>query len=283
MYIWSWNAWVFLGLLFVQGLLVLIELAARKSGASGKTGTVLGLTRELTGIGVLVFLVFLLVSEIAAIMPQLEMFPVIQYMIVVAAVAGGLLGIAAVLDLLARFRVLKTRLSEKIPPVMIALGLIALVLGFFLAIWGNMGSWPWYDWIFLVLLIIAGLFALVELFVRRSTGFGKLLESVGFSQSFVGLGLVVFSVLTLVLEIDLVLQSLPLIPLTAVIYIIALITGIALGALCLLDFLRSFRLVKEEFFAKLLAPLRIVKVPLGLIGILTGLYLVVWSFEQWLL
>jgi hypothetical protein len=142
-------------------------------------------------------------------------------------------------------------------------------------------AWTWYGWIFLVSLLIAGIFALAELIAKKNKEAGELIAKVAAFQGYVGIGLIVFSIWNLFAILGSVGGLLSSLPLTGIILIAALIAGVLLGVLESIDLFKSWKLLNEEAVDKVKGKLVVIKTPLGLIGIIASLYLILWGVVIW--
>jgi hypothetical protein len=142
--------------------------------------------------------------------------------------------------------------------------------------------WTWYGWIFLASLLLAGIFALAELIAKKNKEAGELIEKVSSYQGYVGIGLIIFSVWNLILTIKDVGTLLSIFPLSGIVFIAALVTGILLGIFESIDLFKSWKILKEEAVDKVKGKLVLIKTPLGLVAIIGSLYLMLWGVVGWL-
>ncbi|MBN1799377.1 MAG: hypothetical protein JW822_12420 [Spirochaetales bacterium] len=141
--------------------------------------------------------------------------------------------------------------------------------------------WTWNGWIFLVALLLAGIFALAELIAKKNKEAGELIEKVSSYQGYVGIGLIVFSVWNLILTLDGIGILLQVFPLSGIVMIAALVAGILLGIFESIDLFKSWKLLKEEAVDKVKGKLAVIKIPLGFVGIISSLYLMLWGVVMW--
>jgi hypothetical protein len=139
----------------------------------------------------------------------------------------------------------------------------------------------WYGWIFIVSLFVGGLYALAEMIGKKNKAAGDLIVKIGFLQGYVGVGLIVFSILNLIFELSEIGLWMQNYPLSEIIYLLSLLVGLVIGVLSAIDLLRSYKIVKEEVVNNIKAKLLMIKVPLGIAAIAVSLYLAVWGIVVW--
>lgn len=137
-------------------------------------------------------------------------------------------------------------------------------------------GWNWYGWIFLISLILGGLFALSAFIKSKSESAGKLIEQLAPYQGYVGMGLIVISAYNLFLTVRVFKEMMALRPVTSAVFMAALIIGIILGLLDSLDILESRNVVDPN--GALVKNLRLIEIPVGILAILVALYLIPSSF-----
>jgi hypothetical protein len=142
-------------------------------------------------------------------------------------------------------------------------------------------GWTWYGWIFLISLLIAGIYALAELIAKKSAEAGGMIEKVSGLQGYVGIGLIVFSLWNLFYILGSVGGLIQVLPLTGIILIAALIVGILLGVFESIDLFKSWKILNEEVVTKVKGKLVVIKTPLGLIAVIASLYLILWGLAGW--
>jgi hypothetical protein len=133
--------------------------------------------------------------------------------------------------------------------------------------------WTWYGWIFVASLLLAGIFALAEIIAKKNKEAGELIGKISSYQGYVGIGLVVFSIWNLIYTISDISNLIAAFPLSTIVFVAALVTGILLGLFESIDLLKSWKILQEEMIDNVKGKLAVIKVPLGFIGILSSIYL----------
>ena len=141
--------------------------------------------------------------------------------------------------------------------------------------------WTWYGWVFLGSLILGGLYALANLIKSKNEQAGELIEKFSYFQGYVGLGLIATSAWNLFYLSKDVKSLLAALPITGIVYIVSLVVGILLGILDGLEILRARNILSEETMENISPKLLFVEVPLGIIAIITGIYLVLCGIIHW--
>ncbi|RPJ07321.1 MAG: hypothetical protein EHM28_07550 [Spirochaetaceae bacterium] len=141
--------------------------------------------------------------------------------------------------------------------------------------------WTWYGWIWLASLFVGGLLALSEIISKKNKEAGELVQKLSAFQGYIGVGLIVFSVLNLIWNLSILIAAIPQIPVSAIIFIVALFAGIILGIMESIGLLKSFNIISAEVLDNISSKLMLFKVPLGIICVCASLYLAIWGIIQW--
>ena len=283
---WSWDNWVFLVLLFAEGLALLVSWLARKNQAQAKALLIVELICEVTGVLLLGFSLSTAYQCLNDLLTNYTSFLLLPIVFVLGLITGFLLGLRALILLLGKSRLFKISLFLKTNSfggiLSLILSLVALGSSFLLSVWGtSMGSWSWYTWGLLIILLYCSFMAIVEFIGKKNASFQKITNAINWGQGFGGLVLVGLALYSLFTDFNLLKDSIPYFPLTMVFMLAASLVGVCLGLFCMLDLLRLFKLLKTDGHNLLLKIIRFPKLFLGINGSLLSLYLVAWIFEKW--
>jgi len=132
---------------------------------------------------------------------------------------------------------------------------------------------------FLATLIASGILALVDLIRQKNPDAAKGIEMLTPASGWIGLGLLVSIVVTLIQ----VLRSMShgaVINLSYIIVLVALGCGVILGLLQITGLLKQFGVMDDAKAAELDKKLLPIKVPVGIVAVLSGIYLFLFSIIQ---
>ena len=136
-------------------------------------------------------------------------------------------------------------------------------------------------YLFLATLIISGALALVEIIRKKNPDAAKGIEALSSFSGWVGLGLVVFCVITLLDVLRVVGLLFRVVPVSTIVVLASLIAGIVLGLLQLVGLLKQFGVINDAKAASMEGKLASVKIPFGFIAIISAIYLFVWTIIKW--
>ena len=134
---------------------------------------------------------------------------------------------------------------------------------------------------FLATLIASGILALVDLIRQKNPDAAKGIEMLAPASGWIGLGLLVSIVVTLIYVLRAIFSPHPSINLTVIVLLVALASGIILGLLQITGLLKQFGAMDDAKAAELDKKLLPIKVPVGIVAVLTGIYLFLFSIIQW--
>ena len=142
-------------------------------------------------------------------------------------------------------------------------------------------SWTWYGWLFLLSLLVGGAYAIVDLIKNKNPKAGEIVEKVAAYQGYLGLGLILFSAWNLILMLKDISIFLRFVPVTSIVLLAALVTGLLLGLLESLGILGSWKVMNQDTLTKIEQKLSGIKIPLGFVAIGTSIYLILAGIIRW--
>ncbi len=134
---------------------------------------------------------------------------------------------------------------------------------------------------FVATLIASGILALVDLIRQKNPDAAKGIEMLAPASGWIGLGLLVSIVVTLIDVLRAIFSPHASIDLTVIVILVALASGIILGLLQITGLLKQFGVMDDAKAAELDKKLLPIKVPVGIVAVLTGIYLFLFSIIKW--
>jgi hypothetical protein len=140
------------------------------------------------------------------------------------------------------------------------------------------------SWFFIIALIISGLLALIEVIRKKNPQAAASIEKVSSFGGYVGIGLLVLSIIQLIQMLRWFSVLLQVVPVTTIIWLGALAAGVVLGLFQSIDLLKTWGVLKDDKAAGLNTKLKGISIPFGFIAVGTGLYILVFSITGgWML
>ncbi|HPH01847.1 MAG TPA: hypothetical protein PK297_02665 [Spirochaetota bacterium] len=133
---------------------------------------------------------------------------------------------------------------------------------------------------FLATLIASGILALVDLIRQKNPDAAKGIEMLAPASGWIGLGLLVSIIVTLIEVLRYLGPWLKGIPVTTIVLLSALVSGAILGLLQITGLLKQFGVMDDAKAAELDKKLLPIKVPVGIVAVLSGIYLFLFSIIQ---
>ena len=133
---------------------------------------------------------------------------------------------------------------------------------------------------FLATLIASGILALVDLIRQKNPDAAKGIEMLAPASGWIGLGLLVSIIVTLIEVLRYLGPWLKGIPVTTIVLLSALVSGAILGLLQITGLLKQFGVMDNAKAAELDKKLLPIKVPVGIVAVLSGIYLFLFSIIQ---
>ena len=138
-------------------------------------------------------------------------------------------------------------------------------------------GYSWNTWVFLIALLAAGIFAILDLIKKQSKEAGEVLEKITPYAGYIGIGLIVFSIWNLFDVLRVFGLFIQVLPLTTIVLLAGLIGGVLLGIMQSLGLLKSWKILNEEAGTKVEGKLIPFRIPLGFIAIISSLYMIVFG------
>jgi len=135
-------------------------------------------------------------------------------------------------------------------------------------------------YMFFATLIASGILALVDLIRQKNPDAAKGIEMLAPASGWIGLGLLVSIIVTLIEVLRYLGPWLKGIPVTTIVLLSALVSGAILGLLQITGLLKQFGVMDDAKAAELDKKLLPIKVPVGIVAVLSGIYLFLFSIIQ---
>lgn len=138
-------------------------------------------------------------------------------------------------------------------------------------------------WTFVIVLILSGLLTMIDKIREKNAQAAENLEKIAQYQGYGGVFLVVFGLINLlrILFSGAMGVLFRVVPVTTIVLLAALICGIILGLLQSVGVLKSWGALDEEKGGKIEGSLGGFKSMLGMVGVISGVYLLLAFITQW--
>ena len=135
-------------------------------------------------------------------------------------------------------------------------------------------------YMFFATLIASGILALVDLIRQKNPDAAKGIEMLAPASGWIGLGLLVSVVISLINVLRGLSGLFRGVPVSSIVLIAALASGTILGLLQITGLLKQFGVMDDAKAAELDKKLLPIKVPVGIVAVLSGIYLFLFSIIQ---
>ena len=136
-------------------------------------------------------------------------------------------------------------------------------------------------WILAIGLIVAGALALAEIIKKKNPQAGEAVEKIAKYQGYIGIGLLAVSIWNLLAILRWLSFLLKALPISTIVLIAALGSGILLGLSQGISLFKNFGILSDEKAGKIEGKLTGIKIPLGFIAVSSAVYLILWRLIGW--